>query len=160
MLSRARYCWPGSNYPVTLHDCSPGPPPGAASAAEASPPVPRSPRASFLSEIRPVPRSRPPLSRFAASDMGLSSWAYAADYGAFVEKSSLRNLRKPWFILLSQKHLILHDLYKAPPDACACNRNPLHVPDEARLALDVVDLSSAECFAPQSLRALGDGLLH
>ena len=56
MLSRARYCWPGSNYPVTLHDCSPGPPPGAASAAEASLPVPRSPRASFLSGMRPVAR--------------------------------------------------------------------------------------------------------
>jgi len=37
-----------------------------------------------------VPRSRPPLSRFAASDMGLSSWAYAADFGALVEKSSLK----------------------------------------------------------------------
>ena len=56
MLSRARYCWPGSNYPVTLHDCSPGPPPGAGSAAEASLPVPRSPRASFLSGMRPVAR--------------------------------------------------------------------------------------------------------
>jgi len=86
MLSRAHYCWPGSNYPVTLHDCSPGPPPGAASAAEASLPVPRSPRASFLSGIRLVPRSRPPLSKFAASDMGLSSWAYAAEFGASVEK--------------------------------------------------------------------------
>ena len=59
MLSRVRYCWPGSNYPVTLHDCSPGPPPSAASAAEASLPVPRSPRTSFLSGMRPVPRSRP-----------------------------------------------------------------------------------------------------
>ena len=87
VLSRARYCWPGSNYPVTLHDCSPGPPPSAASAAEASLPVTRSPRASFLPGMRPVPSSRPPLSRSAASDMGLSSWAYAADFGALVEKS-------------------------------------------------------------------------
>ena len=58
-LARARYCWPVSNYPVTLHDCSSGPPPSAASAAEASLPVPRSPRTSFLSGMRPVPRSRP-----------------------------------------------------------------------------------------------------
>ena len=56
--------------------------------AEASLPVPRSPRASFLSRASPVPGSRPPLSRFAASDMGLSSWAYAADF--IVEKSSLK----------------------------------------------------------------------
>ena len=35
MLSRARYCWPGSKYAVTLHDCSSGPPASAASAAEA-----------------------------------------------------------------------------------------------------------------------------
>ena len=76
--------WPGSNYPVTLHDCSPGPPPSAASATEASLPVPRSPQASILSRVRPVPGSRPRLSRFAASDMlGLSSWAYAADFGVF-----------------------------------------------------------------------------
>ena len=81
MLSRASYCWPGSNYPVTLHDCSPGPPPGAGSAAEASLPVPRSPRASFLSGVSPVPSSRRRLSRFAASDMGLSCWAYAAVCG-------------------------------------------------------------------------------
>ena len=60
MLSRARYCWPGSNYPVTLHDCSPGPPPSAASATEASLPVPRSPQASFLSGASPVPGSRVP----------------------------------------------------------------------------------------------------
>ena len=100
---------------MMLDDCSAGPPPSAASAAEASLPVPRSPRASFLSGMRPVPRSRPPLSRFAASDMGLSSWAYAADFGALVEKSSLK---KPWFILLcchkntSFSILILHDLNK------------------------------------------------
>ena len=82
MLSRARYCWPGSNYPVTLHDCSPGPPPSAARAAEASLQVPRSPRASFLSGVIPVPGSRRRLSRFAASDLlGLSSWAYAANFG-------------------------------------------------------------------------------
>merc|ERR1719446_376913 len=51
MLSRARYSWPGSNYPVMLDDCSAGPPPSAASAAEASLPDPRSTRAwrgSFL----------------------------------------------------------------------------------------------------------------
>ena len=108
MLSRARYCWPGSNYPVTQHDCSPGPPPSAASAAEASLLVPWSPRASFLSGMRPVPRSRPHLSRCAASDIGLSSWTYAADFGALVEKSSLK--KRPWSILPSQKHLILHDL--------------------------------------------------
>ena len=81
MLSRARYSWPGSNYPVMLDDCSAGPPPSAASAAEASLPVPRSPRASFLSGVSPVPGSRRRLSRFAASDLGLSSWAYAADFG-------------------------------------------------------------------------------
>ena len=80
MLSRALYCRPGSNYPVTLHDCCPSPPPSAASAAEASLPVPRATRASFLSEVSPLPGSRPRLSRFAASDMGLSSWAYAADF--------------------------------------------------------------------------------
>ena len=73
MLSRARYCWPGSNYPVTLHDCSAGPPPSAASAAEASLPVPRSTRASFLLGVNPVSGSRRSLSRFAASDLGLSS---------------------------------------------------------------------------------------
>ena len=77
-----RYCWPGSNYPVTLHDCSPGPPPGAARAAEASLPVPRSPRAAFsLSGASPIPGSRRPLSRFAASDVCPFSWAYAADFG-------------------------------------------------------------------------------
>jgi len=53
----------------------------AARAAEASLPVPRSPRASFLSGVSPVPGSRRRLSRFAASDLGLSSWAYAADFG-------------------------------------------------------------------------------
>jgi len=93
MLSRARYScsWPGSNYPVMLDDCSAGPPPSAASAVEASLPVPRSPRASFLSGVSPVRGSRPRLSRFAASDMGLSSWAYAADSGVLVlvETSSL-----------------------------------------------------------------------
>jgi len=52
-----------------LVDCSAGPPPSAASAAEASLPVLRSTRASFLSGVSPVPGSRPSLSRFAASDM-------------------------------------------------------------------------------------------
>ena len=55
--SRARYCFPRANYPVTLHDCSSGPPSSAASAAEASLPVPRSTRASLLSGLSPVPRA-------------------------------------------------------------------------------------------------------
>ena len=54
MLSRARYSWPGSNYPVMLDDCRAGPPPSAASAAEASLPDPRSTRASFLSGVSPL----------------------------------------------------------------------------------------------------------
>jgi hypothetical protein len=39
--------------------------------------------------------------------MGLSSWAYAADFGALVEKSSLK---KNLGSFVSQKHLILHDV--------------------------------------------------
>ena len=62
MLSRARYSWPGSNYPAMLDDCRAGPPPSAASAAEASLPDPRSARASFLSGVSPLPGSRPRLS--------------------------------------------------------------------------------------------------
>ena len=90
MLSRARYSWPGSNYPVMLDDCSAGPPPSAASAAEASLPALRSTRASFLSGVRPLPGSRPArLSMFAASDMGPFSGAYAADFVSLAEKSSL-----------------------------------------------------------------------
>ena len=70
MLSRARYCWPGSNYPVTLHDCSPSPPPSAASAAEAWLPVPRSTRASF-SGVSPVPGSESPVQRCAGPYTGV-----------------------------------------------------------------------------------------
>ena len=89
MLSRARYSWPGSNYPVMLDDCSAGPPPSAASAAEASLPDPRPVRASFLSGVSPLPGSRPRLSMYAASDMGPFSGAYAAGLVLLAEKSSL-----------------------------------------------------------------------
>ena len=96
MRSRARYCWPGSNYyPVTLHDCT--------IAAQVLHQARRAPRRHRFrsrgrrgppscrgSGMRPVPGSRPRLSRFAASDMGLSFWAYAADFGVLVEKSSLK----------------------------------------------------------------------
>jgi len=88
MLSRARYSWPGSNYPLMLDDCSVGPPPSAASAAEASLPDPRSTRASFLSGVSPLPSSRPRLSMYAAPDMGPFSGAYAAGFVSLAEKSS------------------------------------------------------------------------
>ena len=94
MLSRARYSWPGSNYPVMLDDCSAGPPPSAASAAEASLPDPRSTRASYLSGVSPLPGSRPRLSMYAAPDMGPFSGAYAAGFFSLAEKSSLE--KKPW----------------------------------------------------------------
>ena len=89
MLSRARYSWLGSSYPVMLHDCSAGPPPSVASAAGASLPAPRSTRASSLSGVSLLPSSRPRLSRFAASDLGPFSGAYAADFVSLTEKSSL-----------------------------------------------------------------------
>jgi len=76
MLSRARYSWPGSNYPVMLDDCRAGPSPSAASAAEASLPDPSPVRASFLSGVSPLPGSRPRLSMYAAPDMGPFSGAY------------------------------------------------------------------------------------
>ena len=94
MLSRARYSWPGSNYPVMLDDCSAGPPPSAASAAEASLPDPRPARAPFLSGVSPLPGSRPRLSMYAAPDMGPFSGAYAAGFFSLAEKSSLE--KKPW----------------------------------------------------------------
>ena len=86
MLSRALLMVGGSNCPVTLHasGCSLGPPSSVASAAEASLSVLRSPRASFLSGVSPAPGSRRRLSRFAASDMGPFSWAYAADFGVVI----------------------------------------------------------------------------
>jgi len=110
MLSRARYSWPGSNYPVMLDDCSAGPPPRAASAAEASLPDPMATRASFLSGVSPLPGSRPRLSMYAAPDMGPFSGAYAAGFVSLAEKSSLE---KTWVHLLSQNHLILHDLFSS-----------------------------------------------
>ena len=96
MLSRARYSWPGSNYPVMLDDCSAGPPPSAASAAEASLPDPRSARASFLSGVSPLPGSRPRLSMYAAPDMGPFSGAYAASFVSLAEKSSLEKNPGPF----------------------------------------------------------------
>jgi len=96
MLSRARYSWPGSNYPVMLDDCSAGPPPSAASAAEASLPDPRSTRASFLSGVSPLPGSRPRLSMYAAPDMGPFSGAYAAGFVSLAEKSSLEKNPGPF----------------------------------------------------------------
>ena len=89
-LSRARYSWPGSNYPVMLDDCRAGPPPSAASAAEASLPDPRSARASFLSGVCPLPGSRPRLSMYAAPGMGPFSGAYAAGFVSLAEKRSLK----------------------------------------------------------------------
>jgi len=89
MLSRARYSWPGSNYPVMLDDCRAGPPPSAASAAEASLPDPRPVRAPFLSGVSPLPGSRPRLSMYAAPDMGPFSGACAAGFVSLAEKSSL-----------------------------------------------------------------------
>ena len=96
MLSRARYSWPGSNYPVMLDDCRAGPPPSAASAAEASLPDPRSTRASFLSGVSPLPGSRPRLSMYAAPDMGPFSGAYAAGFFSLAEKSSLEKNLGPF----------------------------------------------------------------
>jgi len=96
MLSRARYSWPGSNYPVMLDDCSAGPPPSAASAAEASLPDPRSTRASFLSGVSPLPGSRPRLSMYAAPDMGPFSGACAAGFVSLAEKSSLEKNLGPF----------------------------------------------------------------
>ena len=93
MLSRARYSWPGSNYPVMLDDCRAGPPPSAASAAEASLPDPV--RASFLSGVSPLPGSRPRLSMYAAPDMGPFSGAYAAGFFSLAEKSSLEKNLSP-----------------------------------------------------------------
>jgi len=96
MLSRARYSWPGSNYPVMLDDCSAGPPPSAASAAEASLPDPRPVRASFLSGVSPLPGSRPRLSMYAAPDMGPFSGACAAGFVSLAEKSSLEKNLGPF----------------------------------------------------------------
>ena len=96
MLSRARYSWPGSNYPVMLDDCRAGPPPSAASAAEASLPDPRPVRAPFLSGVSPLPGSRPRLSMYAAPDMGPFSGAYAAGFVSLAEKSSLENNPGPF----------------------------------------------------------------
>ena len=96
MLSRARYSWPGSNYPVMLDDCSAGPPPSAASAAEASLPDPRPVRAPFLSGVSPLPGSRPRLSMYAAPDMGPFSGAYAAGFFSLAEKSSLEKNLGPF----------------------------------------------------------------
>ena len=90
MLSRARYSWPGSNYPGMQDDCSAGPPPSAASAAEASLPDPRSTRASFLSGVSPLPGSRPRLSMYAAPDMGPFSGACAAGFVSLAEKTHLK----------------------------------------------------------------------
>ena len=89
MPSRARYSWPGSNYPVMLDDCRAGPPPSAASAAEASLPDPSPVRASFLSGVSPLPGSRSRLSMYAALDMGPFSGACAAGFFSLAEKSSL-----------------------------------------------------------------------
>ena len=96
MLPRARYFWPGSNYPVMLDDCRAGPPPSAASAAEASLPDPRPVRASFLSGVSPLPGSRPRLSMYAAPDMGPFSGAYAAGFFSLAEKSSLEKNLGPF----------------------------------------------------------------
>jgi len=96
MLSRARYSWPGSNYPVMLDDCSAGPPPSVASAAEASLPDPSSTRASSLSGVSPLPGSRPRLSMYAAPDMGPFSGAYAAGFFSLAEKSSLEKNLGPF----------------------------------------------------------------
>ena len=82
MLSRARYCWPGSNYPVTrctiavqvLQQARRAPQRRIAS----GPAEPRSPLASFLSGVNPVPGSRLHLSRGPASDQALSRRVYAA----------------------------------------------------------------------------------
>ena len=90
MLSRARYSWPGSNYPVMLDDCRAGPPPSAASAAEASLPDPSPVRASFLSGVSPLPGSRPRLSMYAAPDMGPFSGACAAGFVSLAEKTHLK----------------------------------------------------------------------
>jgi len=94
MLSRARYSWPGPNYPVMLDDCRAGPPPSVASAAEASLPDPSPVRASFLSGVSPLPGPRARLSMYAAPDMGTFSGAYAAGFFSLAEKSSLE--KKPW----------------------------------------------------------------
>jgi len=128
-----RYCWPGSNYPVTLHDCSPGPPPGAARAAEASLPVPRSPRAAFsLSGASPIPGSRRPLSRFAASDVCPFSWAYAADFGVISSvghcpHSCFELLKKFWWTCtLSSpgKKLVTYlDRLKYRKNSSRCHKN-------------------------------------
>ena len=96
MLSRVRFSWPGSNYPVMLDDCSAGPPPSAARAAEASLPDPRSMRASFLSGVSPLPGSRPRLSMYAAPNMGPFSGAYAAGFFSLAEKSSLEKNLGPF----------------------------------------------------------------
>ena len=88
-----------------MHGCSSGPPSSAASAAEAALPGPRSPRASFLSGLSPAPGSRRRLSRFTAFDMALFRSADVGDRK--LKRARVKNL---WFILLSQKHLILHAL--------------------------------------------------
>jgi len=104
MLSRARYSWPGSNYPVMLDDCRAGPPPSAASAAEASLPNPRPVRAPFLSGVSPLPGSRPRLSMYAAPDMGPFSGAYAAGFFSLAEKSSLEKNLGPFCCLTKTPH--------------------------------------------------------
>jgi len=88
--------WPGSNYPVMLDDCRAGPPPSAASAAEASLPDPRPVRASFLSGVSPLPGSRSRLSMYAAPDMGPFSGACAAGFFSLAEKSSLEKNLGPF----------------------------------------------------------------
>ena len=92
-----------------MHGCSAGPPPSAASAAEASLPDLRSTRASFLSGLSPLPGSRPRFSMLAAPDMGLFSGVYAtADFVLLAEKSSLEKTLVH-FAVTKTPHYILHD---------------------------------------------------
>ena len=117
MLSRAHYCWPGSNYPVTLHDCSAGPPPSVASAAEGW-------RHRFQSRGRRGPPSCRGCARCRASahlcrGLPCPSWASPPghmpriDFGALVEKRPLKKTLVHFhFAVTKTPHFemaILHD---------------------------------------------------